>query len=152
MIKILFVCLGNICRSPTAHAIMEQKIQVAGLSKKFYIDSAGTGNYHQGQLPDSRMRQYAAQRGYALQSRARQITQQDVKTFDMIITMDEHNYADVKKMLSIEQLLKLHRLSDFSQSYEFLEVPDPYYGGAKGFSKVLDLLEDACAGLLKKLN
>ena len=70
----------------------------------------------------------------------------------MIITMDEHNYADIKKMLSTGQLAKLHRLSDFSQSYDFLEVPDPYYGGAEGFSKVLDLLEDACAGLLKKLN
>lgn len=151
MKKILFVCLGNICRSPAAHAIMQQKIDAIGLSKRFLIDSAGTSNYHPGELPDPRMRQEGAKLGYNLDSHARQITQNDLETFDMIITMDESNYNDVKQMMNQRQIVKLHRLSDFSNLEDFLEVPDPYYGNAKGFANVFALLDDACEGLLRQL-
>ena len=151
MKKILFVCLGNICRSPAAHAIMQQKIIAAGVKEQFLIDSAGTSNYHPGELPDPRMRQAGTKLGYNLESRARQITQQDLEDFDMIITMDESNYANVKKLMDEKQLQKLHRMSDFSNRYDFFEVPDPYYGDAQGFTHVFTLLDDACEGLLKQL-
>ena len=152
MTKILFICLGNICRSPAAHAIMQKKIDDAGLSQDFQIDSAGTSNYHPGELPDPRMREQGTRLGYTLDSRARQITQADLENFDMIITMDESNYNNVKKLLSEERLAQLHRLSDFSDQYDFLEVPDPYFGDADGFSHVYDLLEDTCSGLLKTVH
>ncbi len=150
MKKILFVCLGNICRSPLAHAVMQDLIDNAGLTAQFFIDSAGTGNYHVGHLPDARMRQQGAKRGYRVNSRARQIKQQDVDVFDMIITMDESNYADVKQLMSTQHLSKLHRLSDFSNIPGFTEVPDPYHGSATVFEEVIYLIEDACGGLLRR--
>ena len=150
MIKILFVCLGNICRSPAAHAVMQQMIDAAGVSEKFFVDSAGTGDYHIGQLPDARMRRHGGKRGYRIDSRARQINRQDVDTFDMIITMDESNYANVKRLMSKQQLTKLHKLSDFSDIPGFIEVPDPYHGNAATFEAVIDLIEDACNGLLQR--
>ena len=124
MKKILFVCLGNICRSSTAEGVMLHLIEEAGLEKEFVIDSAGILSYHQGELPDSRMRAHAARRGYQLVHRSRPVRTEDFYNFDLIIGMDDRNIDD---------------------------VPDPYYGGAEGFEYVLDVLEDACAGLLTSL-
>lgn len=149
MTKILFVCLGNICRSPAAHAIMQHMIDKAGVNAQFFIDSAGTANYHIGELPNARMRQHGAKHGYLINSRARQINRQDFDAFDMIITMDESNHANVMRLMSTQQLIKLYRLSDFSNIPGFIEVPDPYYGGAIAFEEVIDLIEDACKGLLQ---
>lgn len=147
--KILFVCLGNICRSPAAEGVMKQ------LSKDHPIEvqSAGTAGYHIGELPDSRMRSHAQKRGYNLISRAQQFDpSKHFQQFDLIIAMDESNIRDLKSMDRSKQYQhKLSKMTDYSQSMDVSEVPDPYYGGAAGFEHVLDILEDACAGLLKQL-
>lgn len=147
--KVLFVCLGNICRSPTAHGVFEKKVAEAGLEHLIEIDSAGTGGWHIGKKPDARAISAARQRGYDLTHlRARQANQRDFSQFDIILAMDESNLSDL-------QLLKPHNFAgtlDLFLSYgsqkEYHEVPDPYYGGSKGFDLVLDLIEDACDGLL----
>ena len=148
--KILFVCLGNICRSPSAEGIMKAKLKEKGLEKQFYIDSAGILGYHEGDLPDSRMRQHAIRRGYDLTSRSRPVTYDDFFDFDMIIGMDDANIADLRRKAPDEaSLQKIHRMTDFCQNFLDDHVPDPYYGGASGFEKVLDLLEDAVEGLIQ---
>ena len=150
--KILFVCLGNICRSPSAEGIMKHKVASEGLQNKFLIDSAGTLGYHEGELPDSRMRHHAQLRGYDLVSRSRPVTMDDFFDFDMIIGMDERNIDDLKdRTPDIESKNKIHRMADFLRNHPHSYIPDPYYGGDSGFELVLDLLEDACSGLLEKL-
>ena len=152
MKKILFVCLGNICRSSTAEGGMLHLIKEAGLEKEFVIDSAGILSYHQGELPDSRMRAHAARRGYQLVHRSRPVRTEDFYNFDLIIGMDDRNIDDLKrKAPDLESVEKIHQMTEYSRNKLYDHVPDPYYSGAEGFELVLDLLEDACAGLLDEL-
>ena len=140
MKKILFVCLGNICRSSTAEGVMLHLIEEAGLEKEFVIDSAGILSYHQGELPDSRMRAHAARRGYQLVHRSRPVRTEDFYNFDL-----------KDKAPSPEEWKKIHRMTEYCNRIPADHVPDPYYGGAEGFEYVLDILEDACSGLLISL-
>lgn len=148
-IKILFVCLGNICRSPAAEGIFKKKTE----ELSFDIESAGTAGYHIGELPDSRMRAHASKRGYQLNSRARQFDPSiDFDKFDHIIAMDRSNFRNLKSLDSSGKYnKKLSLMTNYSQTMKVDEVPDPYYDGPEGFEHVLDILEDACDGLLKTL-
>ncbi|MGF1536699.1 MAG: low molecular weight protein-tyrosine-phosphatase [Elainellaceae cyanobacterium] len=147
--KILFVCLGNICRSPSAEGIMNHLIQEQGLQGKIQCDSAGTSSYHVGSAPDSRMTLAAKQRGIALSGRARQFTAEDFDAFDLIVAMDQANYRDILRMDPNEtHSEKVRQMCEFASQHSDPEVPDPYYGGSDGFSHVVDLLLDACQGLL----
>lgn len=152
MKKILFVCMGNICRSPMAEGVMHRLLDEAGLKDKYDIDSAGIINYHQGELADSRMRQHALQRGYQLIHRSRPVTTDDFYNFDLIIGMDDRNIEDLRGLApSPYEVKKIHRMTEYCTHHATDHVPDPYYGGSSGFEYVIDLLEDACAGLLKTL-
>lgn len=153
-IKILFVCLGNICRSSAAEGVMLHLLHEAGRESEFEIDSAGILSYHRGELPDPRMRAHAARRGYQLVHRSRPVTTEDFYHFDLIIGMDDRNLDDLKERVpSPEEWKKIGRMTDFCTLFTHADhVPDPYYGGAEGFEYVLDLLEDACAGLLATLS
>ncbi len=146
--KVIFVCLGNICRSPAAEEVARCLAQTKGLDIEF--DSAGTYGGHAGDLPDVRMRRHAAARGYDLRHRARRISAGDFAEADCIVAMDDANYDDLKDLAPTpEDAAKVIRMIDFaSNSWGYNCVPDPYYGGADGFDLVLDLLEDACEGLL----
>lgn len=151
--KLLFVCLGNICRSPTAEAVMTGLIQQRGLAHRVSCDSAGTGAWHVGERADHRMRKHAARRGYELTSIARQFHRTDFETFDMILAMDDDNYADLVRLDTGGcHRSTLHRMVSFCTQLTVDEVPDPYYGGESGFERVLDILEDACDGLLVKVH
>lgn len=148
-IRLLFVCMGNICRSPSAEAVMRALVEKQGLAKYFQIDSAGILGYHEGELPDRRMRAHAARRGYDLTSRSRPVRMEDFYDFEIIIGMDDQNIADLKRLApDVDSMQKIHRMTDFSPDSLFDHVPDPYYGGAEGFELVLNLLEKACEGLL----
>lgn len=151
--KILFVCLGNICRSPAAHAVMQHYIDQENLSRFIEIDSAGLYGGHAGELPDKRMRIHAARRGYELIHRSRKVVTSDFETFDFIVAMDDSNFHNLKSMApTIEDEAKIVRMVDYCRQHPyFYSVPDPYYEGAEGFELVLDLLEDACLGLLNDL-
>ncbi|MEB3177144.1 MAG: low molecular weight protein-tyrosine-phosphatase [Synechococcus sp.] len=150
--RVLFVCLGNICRSPAAEGVFLDLLQRENLREQFEVDSAGTGHWHVGKRADSRMRAAAAQRGIELLSRARQIEPSDLEHFDWIITMDDSNLAAVRRLdPSGTYHAKIVPLTSHCSRFSSSEVPDPYYGGEQGFNHVLDLLEDACAGLLKRL-
>lgn len=152
-IKILFVCLGNICRSPSAEGIMKKLVEEAGLEDALEIDSAGLIGYHEGELPDQRMRSHASRRGYVLDSRSRPVRSEDFDKFDYIIGMDDRNYDELQRLApDLESKNKVHRMVEYSRQYSHDHVPDPYYGGASGFELVLDLLEDACAGLLETIS
>lgn len=152
MKRILFVCLGNICRSSSAEEIMRTLVKRAGLQQEIDVDSAGILNYHQGELPDSRMRMHAARRGYELTHRSRPVCTDDFFEFDWIIGMDDRNIQDLKdKAPSLETEKKICRMTDFCRVKQVDYVPDPYYGGAQGFENVLDILEDACSGLLEEI-
>lgn len=151
--KILFVCLGNICRSPSAEAVFRGLVKKEGLSDHFEIDSAGTSAWHVGEPADRRMQKHALVRDYHLTSISRKFDPfTDFDYFDMIIGMDEENILALKKLARTkDDLDKIHRMTDFSREWKYTEIPDPYYGGDEGFELVLDLLEDACAGLLEHL-
>lgn len=151
--KILFVCLGNIYRSPAAEGVLKAAAERKGLSDKIAVDSAGTYGGHAGQLPDSRMRSAAARRGYDLTHRARQITEEDFIDFDMIVVMDDMNYESVSRLAPERRYLdKLYRFAEFCGRHpQWSHVPDPYYEGREGFELVLDLLEDGCEGILEKI-
>ena len=149
MTSILFVCMGNICRSPTAEGIFSKLVDDAGRNSEFEIDSAGTIGYHAGHKADSRMRSAAQERGYSLDSISRRIELEDFRDFDLIVTMDEQNYRDVTS-LKPNAADKVVRMCDYCEVHSESEVPDPYYGGDAGFQKVIDILEDACASLLKQ--
>ncbi len=150
--KILFVCLGNICRSPSAEAVFTAIVEKEGVAENFEIDSAGTGGWHVGRPADKRMQNHAVKRGYNLTSIARQFNPDiDFDRFDMIIAMDDENVLSLKSMARDENdLKKIYKMTDFSKEWNYKEVPDPYYGGEEGFELVLDLLEDATRGLLEK--
>ena len=150
--KVLFVCMGNICRSPAAEEVMRQKIREAGLESKIRVDSAGTYGGHVGEQPDVRMRQAAGNRGYHLKHAARKINYDDFDKYDMIVVMDDNNYDDVYRMAPTSEAAdKVFTLSDFFQNNTHDHVPDPYYEGADGFELVLDLLEDGTEGVLRYL-
>ena len=152
MVSVLFVCLGNICRSPTAEGIFLKQVKAKGLEKKIKVDSAGTSDYHSGELPDSRMRTHALARGYDLTSRARQLVAADLEHFDYILGMDDSNIAHIQALDPEEQFQsKIQKITDFALNIKADYVPDPYYGGTAGFERVIDLLEDACAGLLAEI-
>ena len=147
--KILFVCLGNICRSPSAEAVMKAMIEKKGLNDYFEIDSAGTLAYHRGEKADSRMRQHASRRGYNLTSLSRPVEPNDFNYFDMIIGMDDLNIRDLNQLAPDEQSRKkIYKITDFAKDTTMSVIPDPYYGGDAGFELVLDILEDACKGLI----
>ncbi len=151
-IGVLFVCLGNICRSPAAegcflHLLAEEQLQAA-----FHVDSAGTGHWHVGQPADARMRQAAAHRGLLLPSRARQIQPADLERFAHILTMDNQNLAAVRQLARGATVqATIEPITRYCRRHHLEEVPDPYYGGAAGFEQVLDILEDACEGFLASL-
>lgn len=150
--KILFVCLGNICRSPSAEAVMKKLIKEAGLEQRIEIDSAGIIGYHKGEPADQRMRAHAIRRGYQLDSISRPVRTADFFDFDLIIGMDNRNVDDLKELApDQESVEKIHQMMDYSRNKLYDYVPDPYYGGDTGFELVLDLLEDACSGLLEKI-
>ena len=151
MKKVLFVCLGNICRSPSAEGVFKHKVEEAGLSEKIDVDSCGTTSHHEGEPADVRMREHAKKRGYDLTSIARGIQRSDFEEFDYIITMDNSNYNNVVAMAADIQKHKIKKMTDFCSNHPHDQVPDPYYGGPEGFELVLDLLEDACQGLLSEL-
>ena len=152
--KILFVCLGNICRSPAAEGIFKQKIKDRDLENLFFVDSAGTGGWHVGNLADRRMREAALSRGIELTSRSRKIDDNDLYEFDHILVMDKDNLNAVKSLIKdntypINSKIKL--ILSYSKKSQLDEVPDPYYGGQNGFERVLDLLDDAIDELIDSL-
>jgi protein-tyrosine phosphatase len=147
--SVLFVCMGNICRSPTAHGVFQHKVNKMGLQDKIIVDSAGTLDYHTGSPPDERAQLHASHRGYDLSDlRARQIKPIDFSTFDLIAVMDWDNLSFVQDMCPAESKARVHRLTEFCTRHQADVVPDPYYGGTQGFDHVLDLVEDACEGLM----
>ncbi len=147
---ILFVCMGNICRSPSAHGVMRRHLDEAGLSQLVQVDSAGTHNYHPGEPPDARSQRHARARGYDLSDlRARQIRHADFERFDLIVAMDWDNLAQLEKLAPAAQRPRLRRLGEFFSRSTSPVVPDPYYGGPAGFEHVLDLIEDGCEGLVR---
>lgn len=150
--KIVFVCMGNICRSPTGEGVLRKLAAERGMSDLIEIESAGTIDYHAGELPDPRMRRAAAARGYKLESRARQFKPADFDRFDLIVAMDRENQAD---LLALDPTgahqHKVRLLSDFIDRPEQIDVPDPYYGGAAGFERVLDMIEEASESILDSL-
>ncbi len=152
MQKILFICLGNICRSPTAEAIFIKMLKEQKLDHLVIVDSAGTSGYHQGELPDSRMRTHAQKRNYELLSRSRQLLKEDLEEFDLILGMDDSNIANIKKLDPQGNYTnKIQKLTDFRSKTKMDFVPDPYFGGDDGFELVLDILEDCCQQLINQV-
>ena len=152
--KLLFVCLGNICRSPAAEGVFLHLLNERGLSDQFVVDSAGTGGWHVGNPPDRRMQAAANRRGISLPSRARQIDLDDLRDFDLVLTMDDANLMAVQwlaREAGSSATASIKPMLSYARSFSETEVPDPYYGGDSGFEHVLDLLEDACNNLLDEL-
>lgn len=149
MVNVLFVCLGNICRSPAAEAVFRSLVEREGLADRIACDSAGTGSWHVGKAPDARMRAAAKRRGYDLDSlRGRQVTVRDFERFDYVLGMDGENLANLSILCPKGCEARLGRLLDFAPEVGRRDVPDPYYGGADGFERVLDLVEAGARGLL----
>jgi protein-tyrosine phosphatase len=150
--RLLFVCLGNICRSPSAEGIMNHLIQERGLDHHITCDSAGTSSYHIGSPPDTRMTAAARKQGIELRGQARQFVRSDFENFDLILAMDRQNYHDILRLAdSQEAEEKIKLMCSYCKDYSDEEVPDPYYGGSEGFRYVINLLLDACDGLLESL-
>jgi len=147
---VLFVCMGNICRSPTADGVFRHMVAAQGLQDRVTVDSAGTHNYHPNSPPDSRTQAHAAKRGYDLSPlRARQIRNADFEMFDLILAMDWDNLALVQDICPAQHQKKVRRLTEFCLTHDSTVVPDPYYDGPSAFEHVLDLVEDACKGLMQ---
>ena len=154
-ISVLFVCLGNICRSPAAEAIFVNLLEKRGLIDGFIVDSAGTGSWHIGKNADSRMRIAAERRGINILSRARQITNKDFDEFNYIIAMDDSNFRniqDLKNRTASAGFASIKKIQDFRSVFNEQEVPDPYFGGDEGFDYVLDILEDSIKGFLESIS
>ncbi|MDN5881428.1 MAG: low molecular weight phosphotyrosine protein phosphatase [Nitrosospira sp.] len=154
MIKVLFVCMGNICRSPTAETVFRQQVKAAGFEKEVYIDSAGTHDYHVGEPPDGRAQKAAVRRGYDTKElRARQIHEGDFEFFHYILAMDRANLAILEQECPPQYNHKLGLLMQYSARFSqgVQEVPDPYFGGHQGFERVLNMVEDAGQGLLNRI-
>ena len=149
--KLLMVCLGNICRSPAAEGVMKKVIKNHNASDRYYVDSAGTAGYHEGEKADSRMRKVGSSRGYTFDSISRQVRSNDFEKFDYIFAMDNSNYYDLMDDCPKQHQHKIHKMCEFSKNINASEVPDPYYGGEKGFHHVIDILEDACENLFEQL-
>jgi len=148
-LNVLFVCMGNICRSPTAHGVFLAKLHAAGLAQQVAVDSAGTHGFHRGVPPDLRSQRHALRRGYDLSAlRARQLTDDDFGRADLLLVMDDDNLAHVTERCPAAERHKLQRLGAYCRIHAAGDVPDPYYGGPEDFERVLDLVEDACEGLL----
>ncbi len=153
MTRILFVCLGNICRSPLAEGLFIAKLKAAGLGDKYKVDSAGTTAFHEGVLPDPRTRANAEENGLTLLSRARPFSKQDFLDFDLILTMDKTNYKNVKvwEPALVDKIAEVKMMRDFDLESPGADVPDPYYGGDKGFQNVFDILDRSTDELLRYL-
>lgn len=150
--SILLVCMGNICRSPTAEGVLRDKLEAAGLLDQVRLDSAGTHDYHVGKAPDRRAQDAARNRGYDLSAlRARQVSGRDFGEFDLILAMDQDNFHSLLQVCPEHQRHKVRLFLSFSRQYANQEVPDPYYGGSQGFDHVLDMVEDAAEGLISNL-
>ena len=153
-VRVLFVCLGNICRSPAGEGVLREIVKDAGTQGRWEIDSAGTGGWHVGELPDQRMRIHARRRGIELSHRCRQVKTSDFDDFDIIIPMDANNEKDLRRLApTLDDARKIIPMAFFlSPSSHFDYVPDPYYEGAEGFEIVLDLLQDGCRNLYDRLS
>ena len=152
--SVLFVCLGNICRSPAAEAIFQKLINDKGIGNRFIVDSAGTGNWHLGKKADTRMRFAAKQRNIYITSNARQIREDDFRNFNYILVMDDsnlNNVIDLKNRVKGSDFAKIIKIQDFSSNFTEKEVPDPYFGGDAGFEHVLDILEDSVSCFLENI-
>ena len=153
--SIIFICMGNICRSPTAEGVFRHKVRAAGLTDHIAIDSAGTHNYHPGDPPDARSQHHALRRGYDLSDlRARALHEADIEHADFLVVMDDLNYSTVRARMADEHQHKLRRLTEFclvNAHKAVREVPDPYYGERADFERVLDLVEDGCDGLVAQV-
>lgn len=150
--RVLLVCMGNICRSPTAEVVLREFIKNNNLGDKVEVDSAGTHGYHVGESPDSRTQRAAAARGYNLsQLRARKVARQDLDYFDLILAMDKSNLDNLKRMATEEQQERIKLFMEYARNFDDEEVPDPYYGLGHGFDLVLDMVEDASKGLVEAI-
>jgi protein-tyrosine phosphatase len=151
-VKVLFVCMGNICRSPTAEAVFRSYVEKAGLADQIQIDSAGTLDYHVGDAPDTRAQRAARQRGYDMSNlRGRQVEAQDFFRFDYVLAMDNLNLVTLERLRPGDAQSHLGLFLEFAERHREHEVPDPYNGGVEGFERVLDMVEDAADGLLKHI-
>ena len=153
-VRILFVCLGNICRSPTAEGVMHSLLREEGMEREVQIDSAGTGSWHVGSAPDSRAAAAAQERGITLEGAARTVTDEDFEEFDLLVAMDRENASVLRGLAPSEEAReKVHLLREFDPASNTadLDVPDPYYGAPDGFDQVLDLVHAACEGLLEEI-
>jgi protein-tyrosine phosphatase len=151
-IRVLFCCMGNICRSPTAHGVFEGLVAREGLSDRIEVDSAGTHAYHVGNPPDLRAQETALRRGFDLSAqRARKAMARDFERFDYVLAMDRDNYRELAAICPPGLEGKLNLFMDFAPSHELREVPDPYYGGPQGFERVFDMVEEASLGLLERI-
>lgn len=147
--KIMFVCMGNICRSPSAEAILKRKAEETGMD--LYVESSGIGDWHEGKLADPRTREAASKRGYIISCRAQKILPRHLDEFDYILAADAPVLHHLLKHATPEQKAKISLITEFSSAFKGEEIPDPYYGGEAGFEHVLDMLEDACDGLINHL-
>ena len=150
--SVVFVCTGNICRSPTAEGIFRKLVDDAGLSERITVDSAGTHDYHVGEPPDARAVGAAARRGYNLAGlRARKFQREDFQRFDLVLAMDHDNHGVLARLAQPSGGHRLRMMMEYASQFQEIEVPDPYYGGPDGFDRVLDMLEDAAQGLLESM-
>ena len=150
--RLLFVCMGNICRSPTAEGVFAHLVTQAGCADQFELDSAGTHDYHVGHAPDPRAQAHAAAKGIDISHlRARQLSETDFEHFDRVLVMDDHNWKAAQALAPIEYRSRIHRLTEYCQRFKAMNVPDPYYGGDAGFARAMDIIEDGCRGLLDDL-
>jgi protein-tyrosine phosphatase len=151
-VSVVFVCMGNICRSPTAEAVFRHYVEDAGLAENILIDSAGTHDYHIGEPPDLRAQRAAGRRGYEMGAlRGRQVEEGDFRRFDYVLAMDRANLAILQRLAPPESRARVQLFLDYARHHDGREVPDPYYGGAEGFERVLDMAEDAAQGLLQHI-
>ena len=151
-VSVVFVCMGNICRSPTAEAVFRHYVESAGLSGHILIDSAGTHDYHIGDPPDLRAQRAAQQRGYDMKGlRGRQVEEGDFRRFDYVLAMDKANLAILQRLAPPDSASQAKLFLEYARHHAEREVPDPYYGGANGFERVLDMVEDAAQGLLEEI-